>query len=579
MDTKNTPNDNIAVVVPPPPLDIDAYHPFDEVYRHTVDEILSDEASFSSSSFDEYTGSVGDDGDGLKPDALPRGRGDGRARLSGKKKSPYFSGNGGDTGVKGKTAVAQREITRVDLSESETSPELEPNPEPVSGNQNEGVVDLEEEHARGGIEPKPEFVAQVDGMGEAPLEGEEDNLFASLGTYEQTQLNEFLHSHPFLKNSAYPVGRYARRHFVNELREKAGALGMDEHNINQLILSLKNLYLETWAVGHVVFNNDPNTSEFGDEYDDEEEMTRKEHKRKRRSGDKSKDKSKKSKRKSSELKENAIAPEEIKHEVIDIENTTPTPRVDDDLVAILVDLDNKTDDHSAHMQRDPAAPEFAKANRRSSENTKRRGHIDLGSQDDPIALDDDIVDDGCDSPTANIKESNAKHSTPAVSPVKPANGRNALNGNGHFSHMDSGLRDHPISLDDDDNSSKNDTGKKDTGKDTSKKDASKKDASKKDASKKDVNKNDVKKGTNPTPSEPTAENASLAKKEKNRRKRQRRKERRASYRASDAQPQSEQQPENHVQENGNDTNYSTQNNPNEDPLENYKLLDDPFWDL
>lgn len=92
---------------PPPPFGIDRYHPFDEVYRHTVDEILSDEASFSNSSFDEYTGGVGDDADGLKPPALPKGRGDGRARLSGKKKSPYFSGNG-DAGVKGKAAVAQR---------------------------------------------------------------------------------------------------------------------------------------------------------------------------------------------------------------------------------------------------------------------------------------------------------------------------------------------------------------------------------------------------------------------------------------------------------------------------------------
>lgn len=555
MDTKNTTSDNIAVVISPPPFDIDRYHPFDEVYRHTVDEILSDEASFSNSSFDEYTGGVGDDADGLKPPALPKGRGDGRARLSGKKKSPYFSGNG-DAGVKGKAAVAQRKITRVDLSESETSPE----PEPVSGNQNEDAVGLEEGHSEGGMEPEPGFVVQADGVDEVSLGGEEVNPFTSLGTDEQAQLNEFLYSHPFLRNSAYPVGRYARRQFVSELREKAGALGMDEHNIKQLILSLKNLYLETWAVGHVVFNKDPNNSEFGDEYDDQEEMAQRERKRKRRSGDKSKDKSKnkKSKRKSSELKDNAIASREIKHEVVDIEGTTPTPRVDNELAAISIDLDNETDDHSAHMKVGHAAPEPAKPKRRKPEKTNRRGHIDLGSQDDPIPLDDDIFEDGCDSPATNTKESDVKHSTPAVLPVKQTNGSSDLNGGGHVAQKDSGLRDHPISLDDDDNGSTKDTGKK------------------------NVNKNDAKKGTNPTPSEPTAENASLAKKEKNRRKRQRRKERRASYRSqlqSDAQPQSEQQPENHPQENGNGTNCSTQNDPTEEPLENYKLLDDPFWDL
>lgn len=561
MDTTDTTSDNIAVVVPPLPLDIDAYHPFDEVYRHTVDEILSDETSFSSSSFDEYTGSVGHDGNELKPPALPKGRGDVRARLSGKK-SPYFSGND-DAGMKGKAAVAQREITRVDLSESETSNE----PESMSGKQNEGVVGLENGHSGIEMEPNPEFVAQVDGVGEVSLEGEEDNPFASLGTDEQAQLNEFLRSHPFLNNSAYPVGRYARRQFANELREKAGALGMNEHNIKQLILCLKNLYLETWAVGHVIFNNDPENSEFGDEYDDKEEMTRRERKRKRRSGDKPKDKSKdmKSKRKSSEVKENAIAPEEVKHEVVNIEDTAPTFRVDDDdLGAILVDLDNQTEDHTA--------PEPAKSNRHSSEKTKRRRHIDLGSQDDPIPLYDEIVEDECDSPTANIKESDIKHSTAAVSLVKQTNGSSNLNGGGHVAQKDSGLRDHPISLDDDDSGSKKDTGKEEANnKDASKKDANKKDVNKKDTGPKDVNKKGAEKGTNQTPLDPTA-----AKIEKNKRKRQRRKQRRASYRG---QLQSDAQPENSLQENGNDTNYSTQNNPNEEPLENYKLLDDPFWDL
>ena len=569
MDTKNTTSDNIAVVVPPPPIDIDAYHPFDEVYRHTVDEILSDEASFrsNSSSFDEYTGSVGDDGDGLKPPALPKGRGDVRARLSGKKRSPYFSGNG-DTGVKGKATVAQRKITRVELSESETSPEPEPEPESesVPGKQNEGIVGLENGHSGVEMEPNPEFVAQVDGANEVSLEGEEDNPFASIGADEQAQLNEFLSSHPFLKNSAYPVGRYARHQFVNALREKAVALGMDEHNLKQLIMCLKNLYLETWAVGHVIFNNDPENSEFGDEYDDEEEMARRERKRKSRSRDKSKDKSKtkKNKRKSSEVKI-AIAPEEIKHKVVDIEDTTPTPRVHNDSASILIDLDNQTDDHTA--------PEPAKSNRDSSEKTKRHRHIDLGSQDDPIPLDDEIVEDECDSPTANIRESDAKHSTPAVLPVKQTNGSSDLDGDGHVAQKDSGLRDHPISLDDD-NASKKDAGKKDA----SKKDASKQDANKKNTGQEDVNKKGAEKGTNQIPLDPTA-----AKIEKNKRKRQRRKQRRASYRGqlqSNAQPQSEQQPEkNNLQENGNDTNYSTQNNPNEQPLENYKLLDDPFWDL
>ena len=553
MDTMDTTSDNIAVVVPPLPLDIDAYHPFDEVYRHTVDEILSDEASFrsNSSSFNEYTGSVGDDGDELKPPALPKGRGDVRARLSGKKKSPYFSGNS-DAGVKGKAAVAQREITRVDLSESETSPE--PEPESVSGKQNEGVVALENGHSGVEMGPNPEFVAQVDGVDEISLEEEEDNPLASLGTDEQAQLNEFLRSHPFLNNSAYPVGRYARRQFVNELREKAGALGMNEHNIKQLIICLKNLYLETWAVGHVIFNN-PENSEFGDEYDDKEEMTRRERRRKRRSGDKPKDKSKnkKSKRKSSEAKEIAIAPEEVKHEVVNIEDTAPTFRVDDDdLRAILVDLDNQTEDHTA--------PEPAKFNRHSSEKTKRRRHIDLGSQDDPIPLYDEIVEDECDSPTANIKESDIKHSTPAVSPVKQTNGSSNLNGGGHVAQKVSGLRDHPISLDDDDNGSKKDTGKEEANnKDASKKAASKKDANKKDTGQKDVNKKGAEKRTNQIPLDPTA-----AKIEKNKRKRQRRKQRRASYRG---QLQSDAQPENSLQENGKET------------LEKYKLLDDPFWDL
>lgn len=275
---------NVAVVIPHPTINPDEYKPFDyDLYRSTVEDVLSDESRFASS-FDEYSSGHADDtgnehhgerelvrGKRLESekqqDAEGKEQAQTRARLSGKKKSPYFP-----TGRAKKTAVTQRQITRIDNeSESEPEPELESVPEFVAAPADENDLDMSLEAA----------MPLYDGGDEAEVEIERETV-PEQEREEEDALGRFLLEHPFMKEGGYPVGRHARRQFISQLCEEAGKFGMDADAVNVLVKNVKTAYLETWAVGHTIQNNDPDGSEFGDEFDD---MGRKHKKRKRKRHD------------------------------------------------------------------------------------------------------------------------------------------------------------------------------------------------------------------------------------------------------------------------------------------------------
>ncbi|OGM45585.1 hypothetical protein ABOM_006236 [Aspergillus bombycis] len=320
----------VSVVVSPPAFDLDSYEPFDEDYfQRTVDEILSDEASFENS-FDEYHGAKMMDG---TCDWGTSMAGDSGPGSSGSKVSSYFPSK-----LARKRPVAHRVIRKIESTDDEDNSEeseeilISEEAERVHDGQSGGKVikradpadsvakiKLEELEKRGlgdeGVRaPKEEAesaaqassVIGVDACDDEDLQevSEERFVFASVSEEEHDRLVEFLLDHPFMREGAYPVRRSARRRFVNDVRREASISGMDGSALGVLIKWIKKTYLEVCMVPDA----DKEGSEFGDEIDDEktaehrsQRELKKERKRKRTSIDQARGETKTKKTKRSDI--------------------------------------------------------------------------------------------------------------------------------------------------------------------------------------------------------------------------------------------------------------------------------------
>ncbi|KAB8254359.1 hypothetical protein BDV32DRAFT_142971 [Aspergillus pseudonomiae] len=311
----------VAVVVSPPVFDLDSYESFDEDYfRRTVDEILSDQASFENS-FDEYHGAKMMDGTCDRGTSM---MGCSAPGSSGSKASPYFPSK-----VARKRPVAHRVIRKVESTDEDDSEEDE---ETLILEEAEGVHDgqgggkvveregpadsvakikLEELEKRGlgddGVRvPKDEVgpaarapsVIDVDACDDEDLEelSEERFVFASVSEEEHDRLVKFLLDHPFMREGA----------FVSDVRREASISGMDEG-----------------ALVCMVADADKEGSAFGDEIDDEKMVEhrsprelKKERKRKRTSIDQARGKTKTKKTNRSDI---SMVPS--KHDVREVINS------------------------------------------------------------------------------------------------------------------------------------------------------------------------------------------------------------------------------------------------------------------
>lgn len=595
-------DDDLAVIISPQAFDLNTYQPFnDEGYRKTIDEILSDETSFNNS-FDEYTGGGGTSermnrsmmgGTFGKPFASKE-RDDARARLSGQKKSPYFPSQGVQAK---KAAVTQRTITRIDAesgTDTDTDADMEPEPEAESAREN-GV---EKEDLDGRMEV--DTVPQSDGANEAELTSlpvgdipsEENAIFASIGFEQHVLLKEYLSLHPFLRDSGYPVGRHARRGFVHELRGKAGELGMDPVNIDNLVKYLKKLYLEVWAQGLTIHNNDRESSEFGDEFEDDEKKSKKERKRKRRSSHMSKEKSKKNKHKRTGSDGVRSPPVIVKREAVDDEDAmgdlpSYVPEsFNDELADVAMDAPtNMADFGSAELMKDggpiPSGRDsLGKAEYHSGgglESVADQVHVDAiaGNEYGP-----GVTGKGLDAETepATLTERTDMDGKPHE--------------NDRHNNDDFDLRGSPISYD----HYHEDNGKVASQTDLRTTDVTLNDFTQGDTSQNHTSRNgighicieNVGKKMNTTPSKPLAESSGKSdrNRERNRQKRLRIKRNKAARKQqllSDSQPatDSKQRPQGRLQKRGQNVNRHSHVRPDaeEDPLTNYKPLDDPFWEL
>lgn len=583
---------NVEVVIPPPAFDLNTYQPFDDaVYRNTVDNILSDEVSFDGS-FDEYSGGSVDDNNGIT-DGQYQGakrlgkllesekRSDARQRLSGKKKSPYFMSGHGDKATK-KAVVTQRQITMIE-SESDSNepePELESAPAKKEGN----TTSFDAKYLGNGLEG--DVLPQQDGLGESEVYGlpaDEEDATAEPGL--PGPLDIFLASHPFIKEGGYPVGRCARRQFMRDLRKEAGALGMDQASLDELARNTKTVYLETWAEGHTIHNDDPDGSEFGDEFDDEKERkSKEERKRKRHDSDKSKKKVKDGKRRNS-CSETDLPPIESKTKAVDIDQamgtllqSLPSPtrkhRLDGDLVAISnPDYTNET--YDINVENTESVPEVFDAARNSPNKTKRTGHSDLGSESDPIPINVETTDNVHDSSPVQIADARrATTVTETVPSVRSTKVNSKPPARGHLPQVDSGLRGQPIPPDDNDDGITTKT----------KENASKKHVGTSDTS--DVGNNELAKENHAIQAEPHETTSLERRKGRNRRRRRRRRQiQRAANKQNPPQTKlpsgtaSGRQPEGRPKASGQSMNRPAYTDPWKEPSRKHKALDDSFWDL
>ncbi|KAE8347355.1 hypothetical protein BDV24DRAFT_146866 [Aspergillus arachidicola] len=331
----------VSVVVSPPAFDLDSYESFDEDYfRRTVDEILSDQASFENS-FDAYSGTKMMDGTCERRASMARDSGLGS---SGHKASPYFPSK-----MAKKRPVAHRVIQKMESTEDEDDSE-----EGQSGNKvvkREDPADsvvkikLEELEKRGlgnvgihalenevGSAARPSSVIDVDACDDEDLEevSEERFVFASVSEEEHDRLVRFLVDHPFMREGAYPVKRSARRRFISDVRREASISGMDEGALGVLTKWIKKTYLEVCMVAHA----DREGSEFGDEIDDENVLehrsrskSKKDRKRKRTSIDQARQKTKTKKMKTKKSDTSMVPSKQDVREVINIDS-------DDSAIAI-----------------------------------------------------------------------------------------------------------------------------------------------------------------------------------------------------------------------------------------------------
>lgn len=513
------------------------------------------------------------------------------------------------------------------------APVLEPEPEPEAD-----AMNLDRADHDGEMEIDPVPVPQNDGTHETGTDNltfddeaelPEDRILAFLGPDQQFKLLGFIESHPFMKGHGYPVGRCARRRFVGDVRGKASAVGLHQSAIDALVRFIRRIYLETWAEGHGV---DDDLSEFGEEFDEDEALSKKEQKRKR-CAEKDKDKPRKSKKERRSRPENGTTQAEVnKPEMINIEDTAsvlpnhaPQVIVDDDLIAIAA----------------PKSPEFTKKNAASKHESNHDStapasthrspskgrYSDLGSEADPIPLDND-VENKPDTRTAT--ETDAQKSTAAVQPTQPTPlpERICLNGKlheeNHLAESDLPLRNHLISLDDVDINNVDDIDKSEASevaitspkppkstlkpkKNGRKPHTGVHNVTKKDTPKFDPN-NEAIAVVDPAVFEPKTKktraererqrvpdvdeilatstlpgvmSAEEKKREKNRRKRQKRKQKKRHLKQEQSGYQSGRQlekPQTEARENA-ENHRPIPDYPEDDPMDYSNILEDPHWDL
>ncbi|QMW26649.1 hypothetical protein G4B84_001894 [Aspergillus flavus NRRL3357] len=331
----------VSVVVSPPAFDLDSYESFDEDYfRRTVDEILSDQASFENS-FDAYSGTKMMDGTCERRASMARDSGLGS---SGHKASPYFPSK-----VAKKRPVAHRVIQKMESTEDEDDSE-----ECQSGNKvvrredpADSVVKIKLEQLEKrrlgdvgiyapdnevGSAARASSVIDVDACDDEDFEevSEERFVFASVSEEEHDRLVRFLVEHPFMREGAYPVKRSVRRRFISDVRREASYSGMDEGALGVLTKWIKKTYLEVCMVADA----DKEGSEFGDEIDDENVLehrsrskSKKDRKRKRTSIDQAREKTKTKKTKTKKSDISMVPSKQDVREVINIDS-------DDSAIAI-----------------------------------------------------------------------------------------------------------------------------------------------------------------------------------------------------------------------------------------------------
>lgn len=319
---------SLAVVPPPPSFDPSSYEPFDDQVNRTIDQILTEEASFESTRDEDWP--VYSGGDSSSASNKPTSHNDKDA-----KKSRFFSKPPAPNGTKGKgkrKPVARRNITVIELesdSEDDVAPPNTNGHEPTeatdevpdAGNEADNESPMDDQPANDAdvsMDMWDPMSQGVDGVAEPtisdePAADEEDAIFASVDLSQRNHLLHYLASHPFMQNMAQPVSRSARRSFVKEMRREATTAGMDVMAVDRLIEYVRNLYLEELGIGPQPLPEDLDELPFGEEIEDdhlEEVGRRKSRKRSLDSAEQTNSKKKKRKkedRKSSkELSESSL---------------------------------------------------------------------------------------------------------------------------------------------------------------------------------------------------------------------------------------------------------------------------------
>ncbi|GKZ20205.1 hypothetical protein AbraIFM66951_002955 [Aspergillus brasiliensis] len=271
------------VRISPPHINVDLYDSFDELHQRTVDQILSDEASFENS-FDDYSGSDGINGDDdMTQSGEEQTSASTAATHSSYVNSPYFPSN-----KRSKTQkAAQRHISQMDSKDDEND---DGSSMTVNGLGGHTVVDNGET------------------LDDA---SEEDIVFASVDFDKRMKLLTFISSHPFMKKGEYPVLRSARREFVRKIRRKSLSVGMKEADLGKLVAHVKKIYLELYGNNQMSLDG----PEFGEEINDEigaklirPKSSNKDNKRKRSTGDDHATMSKPEEKKTTSKKRKSLEP-------------------------------------------------------------------------------------------------------------------------------------------------------------------------------------------------------------------------------------------------------------------------------
>lgn len=274
----------LAVVPPPPSFDPSSYEPFDDEVNRTIDQILSEEASFESSRDEDWPVYSGEDNSSASnhPTLYTRKE---------VKESRFFSKSPATNGtkVKGKKKpVAKRSITVIELdsdSEDNTAPRNTNGQGSKQGKDNDPDPGNEADNESPTSDQTPNKVNELmdlwnplsGGDGGAPesstnddaVVAEEDVIFASTEPSQRDHLLDYVVSHPFMQNRVQPVQRSARRHFVSEIRREAASAGMDDTATDRLIKYVRKLYLEEVGVKLQTLPEGINDVPFGEEIEDD----------------------------------------------------------------------------------------------------------------------------------------------------------------------------------------------------------------------------------------------------------------------------------------------------------------------